>query len=703
MNNYKLWYTTPAVDWNSALPIGNGIQGAMIFGGIESDEIQLNHESFWSGYPADNDNPDCLAHLDEMRQLIFDKKYNEAQKLCEKYLIAKNEYKESYGSHQTAGSLFIEGNYKNTDNYKRELNIYDGVAKTSFGNCERTYFSSYKYDVTVVKINNSDFTLNYVRENADILTDGDTITVTGKLPLEYAVIIKTVKQNNDTIIYITAATAYKTDVPPMDACQARIKKALEAGYDEIYSESVNYFNTLLDRVKLDLNSPSELNDIPTDQRLLNPKDDFGLVEMYFMFGRYLLIGSSEGQLPANLQGIWNKDYHAPWEADYHININAQMNYWHANMCDLGEFNRTFFDYIEFLSVEGKSSAKVNYGCNGWVAHTITNPWGFTSLGNHPSWGSFMCAGAWCCRHIWDHYLYTEDIEFLRRYYGVIKSAADFFLDFLVTDPNTGYLVTVPSNSPENSFIDPVTGKAAAICAGPTMDNAILYELFNVTIDCCELFGDDASYIEKIRLTRDKLPPIKLGKHGQIMEWLEDFDENEPGHRHVSPLYGLHPANLITKSKTPDLFDGARKTIERRLSHGGGHTGWSRAWIINFYARLQDGNAAYANIEALLEKSTLPNMFDNHPPFQIDGNFGAAAGIGEMLVQSHEDFIHLLPALPDAWRNGEVKGLIARGGYKIDIKWVDNKVVSYKIKSKKTKSVKIFLNNELIVTESEVIM
>ena len=703
MNNYKLWYTSPAADWNSALPIGNGIQGAMIFGGINSEEIQLNHESFWSGYPADNDNPECLEHLAEMRRLIFEKKYTEAQKLCEKYLVAKNEYKESYGSHQTAGSLFIESDYENTGNYKRELNIRDGIAGTSFGNCERIYFSSYKYDVTVIKINNADFTLRYVRENADIITDGDTITVKGKLPLEYALIIKTVKQNGETIIYITAATAYNTNENPMEACTNRITQAVKAGYDAIYADSVSYFNSLLDRVTLDLNSSDALNDIPTDQRLRNPQGDFGLVEMYFMFGRYLLIGSSKGKLPANLQGIWNKDYHAPWEADYHININAQMNYWHADMCGLGEFNKTFFDYIEFLSLEGRGSAKVNYGCNGWVAHTITNPWGFTSLGNHPSWGSFMCAGAWCCRHIWDHYLYTEDIDFLRRYYDVIKNAAEFFIDFLVTDPNTGYLVTVPSNSPENSFIDPITGNSAAICAGPTMDNSILYELFTIAVNCAELFGDNKYFVEKMRTVRDQLPPLKIGKHGQIMEWLEDFDENEPGHRHVSPLYALHPANLITKSETPDLFDGARKTIERRLAHGGGHTGWSRAWIINFFARLQDGNAAYANIEALLEKSTLPNMFDNHPPFQIDGNFGAAAGIGEMLVQSHEDFIHILPAVPDAWRDGEVKGIIARGGYTVDIKWRDNKVVNCQIKSKNSKSVKVFINNELIVAESDFIM
>ena len=703
MNNYKLWYTAPAADWNSALPIGNGIQGAMIFGGTDKEEIQLNHESFWSGYPGDDDNPACLEHLDEMRQLIFAKKYTEAQKLCEKYLVAKGDYKESYGSHQTAGSLFLECSYKNTAHYKRELYIRDGVAKTKFGDCERVYFSSYKYDVTVVKVNGTDFTMKYERENADIITDGDTITVQGKLPLEYAVIIKAVKNNGETIIYITAATAYNTNEKPLDVCKNKIVTAVKAGYAVIYNENVDYFNDLLDRVQLDLHTPSELDDIPTDVRLHNPQGDFGLVENYFMFGRYLLIASSRGKLPANLQGIWNKDYHAPWEADYHININAQMNYWHADMCGLGEFNKVFFEYIEFLALEGRNSAKVNYGCDGWVAHTITNPWGYTSLGNHPSWGSFMCAGAWCCRHIWDHYLYTEDIDFLRRYYHVIKDSAEFFIDFLVTDPESGYLVTVPSNSPENSFIDPVTGKAAAICAGPTMDNTILYELFSVAVECAKMFGDNKYFIEKMQSVRDKLPPIKIGKHGQIMEWLEDFDENEPGHRHMSNLYGLHPTNLITKTKTPDLFEAARKTIERRLSFGGGHTGWSRAWIINFSARLQDGNAAYKNIESLLEKSTLPNMFDNHPPFQIDGNFGAAAGIGEMLVQSHEDFIHILPALPDEWHDGEVKGLIARGGYKVDIKWTNNKVVSCEIKSKNSKSVKVFINDELIVSESDFIM
>lgn len=705
MNDYRLWYTTPAADWNAALPIGNGIQGAMIFGGIEREEVQLNHESFWSGYPADNDNPECYEHLDEMRKLIFEKRYTEAQRLCEKYLVAKDDYTESYGSHQTAGSLFIESDYLNTENYIRELNIRDGVAKTIFEDCERIYFSSYKYNVTVIKIKSlkNEIKIKYGRENATIKTDGDTITVEGKLPLDYALIVKTIKCQDEIVIYITAATAYHTHENPLDVCAKTIAHAVNTGYDEIYNDSVNYFNALLDRVTLNLHSGSELNDVPTDKRLQNPQGDFGLVETYFMFGRYLLIASSKGQLPANLQGIWNKDYHAPWEADYHININAQMNYWHADMCNLGEFNDVFFKYIEFLSQEGINSAKVNYGCNGWVAHTITNPWGYTSLGNHPSWGSFMCAGAWCCRHIWDHYLYTEDIEFLKQYYNVIKGSAEFFIDFLVTDPNTNYLVTVPSNSPENSFIDPVTGRSAAICAGPTMDNAILYELFTITINCAELLNDEKDFINKLQSIKNQLPPLKIGKHGQIMEWQEDFDEREPGHRHVSNLYALHPTNLITKSQTPELFEAARKTIERRLSYGGGHTGWSRAWIINFYARLQDGNAAYENIEALLEKSTLSNMFDTHPPFQIDGNFGATAGIGEMLVQSHEGFIHILPALPDVWRDGEVKGLIARGGFVIDIKWIDNKVVSCQIKSKKTKKVKVFLNNELIETETDFIL
>lgn len=706
MNDYKLWYESPAADWNSALPIGNGIQGAMIFGGINIEQIQLNHESFWSGYPADNDNPECFEHLDEIRQLIFNKKYTEAQLLSEKYLVAKNNYKESYGSHQTAGSLFLTADYTEADNYRRELNVRYGVASVKFGNCERTYITSYKYNVTIIRIKDADkkpVKITYERENANIVNDGGTIIVEGKLPLEYALVIKSLKSNDELHIYITAATAYHTDKEPLTACMETIRAAINAGYQKIYTDHVNYFNSLLDRVTLDLNSDPLLNNIPTDKRIKNPDCDLGLVESYFMYGRYLLISSSKGQLPANLQGLWNKDYHAPWEADYHININAQMNYWHADMCNLGEFNKVFFQYIEFLSLEGRNSAKINYSCDGWVAHTITNPWGFTSLGNHPSWGSFMCAGAWCCRHIWDHYLYTEDLHFLKRYYHVIKESAEFFIDFLVTDPNTGYLVTVPSNSPENSFIDPETGKPAAICAGPTMDNTILYELFTIAINCAEIFNDNKYFIEKMRSVRDKLPPLKIGKHGQIMEWLEDFDEREPGHRHMSNLYGLHPADIITKTKTPELFEAAKKSIERRLKYGGGHSGWSRAWIINFYARLQDGNAAYENIKALFQRSTLPNMFDDHPPFQIDGNFGAAAGIGEMLVQSHEGFIHILPALPDSWSNGKITGIIARGGYVVDVEWIDNKVIKCKIESKNSKSVKILINNELIVSECDFIM
>ena len=690
-----LWYNKPATDWNSALPIGNGKLGAMIFGGIYSEQVQINEETLWSGYYEDVENPDVKVCLPELQKLIFEKKYTEAQQLCNKYLVCKGEGSRTanknghYGSYQTAGELYIENKCGKIENYKRTLDLDNGIATVEFDRCKREYFSSYKYNVIVIIItgNTQNLSFHYQRndtfEPTEISYSENTITVNGShhdgKGENYSVLVKKVDTDNGCVIYITASTDYADKTPPAKRCEETMNVALAADINDIKKEHIEYFNKYMGRVNIDLHAENR-DDVTTDERICTPETDKGIIPVYFQFGRYLLISSSRGVLPANLQGIWCKDYVAPWNSDYHININIQMNYWPAETTGLSEFAQPFFDYIQKLSEWGKKTAEKTYGCRGWVAHTVTNPWGFTTLGEHPSWGAFMCAGAWCCRHIWEHYLFTGDTEFLKKYYPVIKGSAQFFMDFLVKDPETGNMVTCPSNSPENSFIDPETGEAVAMSPGPTMDNSILYDLFSMTSKAADILGIDGEFAKHADKYRDMLPPLKIGKHGQLMEWIHDFDEAEPGHRHISNLYALHPSDRITYTKTPDLFNACTKTLERRLENGGGHTGWSRAWIVNFFARLKNGEKAVENVEALIRKSTQPNMFDSHPPFQIDGNFGGTAGIAEMLLQSHEGFVNVLPALPQKWSEGKFEGLVARGGFVVSCEWKDSKAISCTVES-----------------------
>ncbi|MDD4772350.1 MAG: glycoside hydrolase N-terminal domain-containing protein [Eubacteriales bacterium] len=714
MSLHTLWYRQPARIWEEALPLGNGIIGAMVFGGIDRDRIQLNEETLWSGYQTDNENPQCAAQLENMRQLIFNKNYKEAQSLCNRYLVCGGKGSkgsgetEPYGSYQTAGDLYIEHKIEHKaedkSDYRRSLDIFTGIADTFFGDYKSTYFVSYDYNVIVIRLSGyNEIKIHYERNNTAITYDCNSITAAGRINnkyLSYAISIKTIRDKDDYIIYITAATDYSSSRNPEIVCKETIERAEKAGYETILKAHNLYFKPIMDRVSFSLNDSSEeLAALPTDKHIRKGADK-SLAELYFQYGRYLLLSSSRGVLPANLQGIWNKDYIAPWSADYHININIQMNYWPAEVTDLPETLEPFFDYIEMLARSGTFTAERTYNKKGWVAHTITNPWGFTAPGEHPSWGAFMCAGAWCCRHLWEHYLYTCDKEFLSKYYPVIRGSAEFFFDFLVRDPNTGYLVTAPSNSPENSFIDPETGEAVAMCASPTMDNMILYELFTITAECAAILGIDSETADKALQYRAELPPLKIGKHGQIMEWLYDFEEAEPGHRHMSNLYGLHPAAIITENKSPEFMEAARVSIARRLANGGGHTGWSRAWIINFFARLHDSDSALENLYALIDKSTLDNMFDNHPPFQIDGNFGGCAGIAEMLIQSHDGFIDILPALPGDWDNGSYTGLVARGGFIVDTEWREGDVIFCKVISKYGNDLKIKINNKIYEMTTE---
>ncbi len=718
MKENRLWYTRPAEDWNEALPLGNGRLGMMVYGGSACERIQLNEETFWSGWEFfEYDSPETKEHLGEMRRLIFEGKYAEAQELSNRYMICRgnghHDSKAAYGSYQTAGELTIDFAGVGTDpqpvpgNYCRELLLDEGLAKVTCGGQKREYFVSYASDAAVIRVTglSAEPRLNYERENTSIIHDltgpgRGEFTAVGFLPLKFAVRIRHVYENGTLTVCIAAATAYKTDADPAEVCRETVDAAEKTGFDAMKAETRDYFASLLGRAEISLPGSGAKADVPTDRRIAEPEDDPGLAELYFNFGRYLLIGSSRGKLPANLQGIWCRDYLAPWSADYHININIQMNYWFAECADLPELADPFLAFIKQLAVWGEKTARIAYGCPGWVAHVVSNPWGYTSLGCNPVYGAFAAAGAWCLRHVKERWLFGRDPEVLREFWPAIRGACEFFLAYLVRDPRTGYLVTAPASSPENSFISPTDGSPGNVCAGPTMDMSILRELFAFGAEAARELGIEEAFAEKLLETRKQLLPLRIGKYGQIMEWGEDFEEAEPGHRHMSQLYGLHPGDEITPS-TPEFFEAARKTIERRLAHGGGHTGWSRAWIVNFFARLGDGNRAGENLTALFKRSTLPNLFDTHPPFQIDGNFGGTAGIAEMLIQSHDGEIALLPALPDAWKKeGAIRGFRARGGFKVDAEWKDGRVVRCKISpvpgtGAETRPFRVRINGEVI--------
>ena len=700
MKENKLWFNSPAGDWNEATPLGNGMLGMMVFGGTTEERIQLNEKTLWSGWECgEYDNPETAKHLKEMQQLIFEGKYTEAQTLCNRYMVCRgqghHDALSAFGSYQTAGDLYVTLPEAPAEDYRRTLILDEGRAQVTYREIKRDYFISYNYNTAVIRMQGcGGAQIRYARQNTTIIQDPGEITAIGYLPTKFTVLIRHEVRDGDLYIYATAATGYKTDRDPHAVCRETLDRAMAAGYDTLLQDTKDYFSSMLNRVEIAFPACGSKDHIPTNLRIANPEDDLGLVELYFNFGRYLLLCSSRGALPANLQGIWCQDYNAPWSADYHININIQMNYWFAEVCNLPELIDPFFNLIKLIAEKGKATAQIVYDCPGWVANFTTNPWGYTAPGCSPVYGAFATAGAWCLRHVKERWLYSGDDAILQEFYPIIKGASEFFLAYLVTDPRNGYLVTAPASSPENSFISPTDGASVNVCAGPTMDTAIIRELFEFNIQAANTLGLDGDFVKKLEEATAKLMPYCIGKYGQIMEWSEDFDEFEPGHRHMSHLYGLHPASQIRKS-TPELFSAARKTLERRLAHGGGHTGWSRAWIVNFFARLCDGNTAYDNIRALLKHSTLPNMFDNHPPFQIDGNFGGTAGIAEMLLQSHDDCIDILPALPDAWADGEFKGFMARGGCKVSAKWQGGRVISCRVEGKEGQAFRVRLNGEMM--------
>ena len=724
-NNLKLWYQQPANNWNEALPVGNGRLAAMIFGNPEVEQLQLNEETVWSGSPYNNVNPDVKPVVQELRKLILEKKFAEAQRLANKKMFSR----QNGMQYQPVGSLYIHfPGHENISNYYRDLDLTNATASVSYEvngtHFKREVFASFPNKIIVVRltadkpaaitcnlsfgtaqnihtisVSNHKLILSGTCKNMEGIpgkvqfeAQAKALSEGGKLSFSDTSI--NISKANTAIIFISIATNFinyhDLSGNASQKASAFLNGIEKNNYDSTLREHINAYQYYFNRVSFDLGT-TEASKKPTDVRIknFNSAKDPQLVSLYFQFGRYLLIsGSQPGTQAMNLQGKWNNKMNPPWDCKYTVNINTEMNYWPAEITNLSELTDPLISLVKDLSVTGQESAYKMYGARGWMVHHNTDLWRISGQVDKAFYGLYPVGGAWLTQHLWEHYLYNGDKKYLADIYPVLKGAATYFVDALQEEPEHKWLVVCPSMSPENAFMsDSIAGKVS-ITAGTTMDNQIVFELFSNTINASKLLGIDRSFNDTLRTMRDRLPPMQIGRFGQLQEWMTDIDRPRDTHKHISHLFGLYPGKQISPFRNPELFEAAKKVL---ITRGDVSTGWSMGWKVNFWARMLDGNHAYKLVSDQLRPAstnqseerggTYPNLFDSHPPFQIDGNFGCTSGIAEMLMQSHDGNIFVLPALPNSWPNGKITGLVARGGFVIDIAWKEGQISTLTIFSR----------------------
>ena len=744
----KLWYQEPAKMWEETLPLGNGRLGMTPDGGLRKEKIVLNDITLWSGSPQDANNYEANKSLPAIRQLILEGKNDEAQDLVNRDFVCKGPGSggAQWGKFQTLGALELDFNHNDSDintttpkDYRRKLSLDNAIATASYTingvKYKREYFSSFGDDVNVIRITADKPGMINCRigisrpEKFEVHTEGTELQMSGQLDngtdgkgMKYLARVQArlkggrqsvdqksiiIKDATEVIIFVSAATDFKGFAFKEKTGQL-LAAAMKKSYETQKKTHIVNFSRLFKRLNIDLGSgPAE--ELPTNDRLSafykKSEQDPGMAALFFQFGRYLSISSTRvGLLPPNLQGLWAKEINTPWNGDYHLDVNVQMNHWPVEVSNLSELNLPLADLVKGLVKPGERTAKAYYNAEGWIAHVITNVWGFTEPGESASWGAANAGSGWLCNNLWEHYAFSMDLNYLKDIYPILKGSALFYKSAQIKDPKTGWMVTSPSVSPENTFYLP-NGKTASISMGPTIDNQIVRELFNNVITASKILNIDAAFRKELEERLKFVPPAGvISKDGRIQEWIEDYKETDPEHRHISHLYGLFPASLITPTATPKLAEAAKKTLEVRGDDG---PSWTIAYKLLFWARLQDGNRAFKLFKEIL-KPTLrtdinygagggvyPNMLSAGPPFQIDGNFGAAAGLAEMLIQSHDGYIELLPAIPDVWKKyGNIKGLKARGNFTVDMTWKDGKITTYRISSPTSKKVKVKFNGRM---------